>query len=85
MGHYCKVTTANTHRCVCPDCEYEPHEPVCGYVGNRKSTYKNMCELQRAGCKAEEEIIPIHDGECTGKRLFATMCVHLVVGHFYIR
>ncbi|XP_063584887.1 agrin-like isoform X3 [Penaeus indicus] len=65
-----EITVAYEGECkgrVTESCDYgcpDNYDPVCGSNG---VTYSNLCELERANCKSDEEITVAYEGECKGR------------------
>jgi len=62
-GSYC-VSQNSEPRCVCPNCQYDRFDPVCGIHGGRMTTASNMCMLQLSACLANDPYEVLHHGAC---------------------
>ncbi|KAL5011020.1 hypothetical protein ScPMuIL_013325 [Solemya velum] len=61
------VDVGGEAECECPSCEGVGTDRVCGIVGTKISTFKNLCRLQKKACEKETTYELIHEGICTAE------------------
>ncbi|KAL5014741.1 hypothetical protein ScPMuIL_009011 [Solemya velum] len=61
----CVVNRAGKPKCKCPSCRGVAKEQVCGKIGKKRQTFKNLCELKRKACTQNKSYELLYDGRCT--------------------
>ncbi|ESP02989.1 hypothetical protein LOTGIDRAFT_230443 [Lottia gigantea] len=72
-GEVCVPTVDNTPECICPNCTFREDDPICGLVGDKQSTFKNRCELQKKACEVNQKPHVLSESPCGALPLNCSM------------